>query len=68
VPVPAPRQVQAWQAPWKVPAPPSAASLQAIAHGLAALGEDDHRKLALAFPMYDALFAWCRATAAGARL
>ena len=35
--------------------------LRAIAHGFALLhGLDDHRKLALEFPMYDALYAWCR--------
>jgi hypothetical protein len=40
---------------------PEAAGLRAIAHGFAALhGDDDHRKLALETPMYDALYAWCQ--------
>jgi len=45
-----------------------AAGLQAIAHGFASICVDDPRKLALEFPMYDALFAWCQAEARGARL
>lgn len=41
---------------------PEAAGLRAIAHGFAALhGDDDHRKLALETPVYDALYAWCQA-------
>jgi hypothetical protein len=44
---------------------PEAAGLQAIAHGFAANVADDHRKLALEFPVYDALYAWCQAKAAG---
>jgi hypothetical protein len=39
---------------------PEAAGLKAIAHGFAMVhGEDDHRKIALETPMYDALYAWC---------
>jgi hypothetical protein len=35
--------------------------LYAIAHGFALLhGTDDHRKIELETPMYDALYAWCR--------
>lgn len=35
--------------------------LRAIAQGFALVhGLDDHKKLALEFPMYDALYAWCR--------
>ena len=38
-----------------------AAGLYAIAHGFALVhGEDDHRKIALETPMYDALYAWCQ--------
>jgi hypothetical protein len=38
-----------------------AAGLKAIAHGFAMVhGEDDHRKIALEAPMYDALYAWCQ--------
>jgi len=44
---------------------PEAAGLQAIAHGFAAICTDDHRKLALEFPVYDALYAWCQAKASG---
>jgi hypothetical protein len=47
---------------------PEAAGLQAIAHGFAHLCADDHRKLALEFPVYDALYAWCRAKAEGTLL
>jgi hypothetical protein len=40
---------------------PEAAGLKAIAHGFAILwGEDDHSKIALETPMYDALYAWCQ--------
>ncbi len=40
---------------------PEAAGLKAIAHGFAMVhGEDDHRKIALESPLYDALYAWCQ--------
>ena len=40
---------------------PEAAGLKAIAHGFAMLhGEEDHRKIALESPLYDALYAWCQ--------
>ncbi len=44
---------------------PEAAGLQAVAHGFAVICPDDHRKLELEFPVYDALYAWCQAKAAG---
>jgi hypothetical protein len=44
---------------------PEAAGLQAVAHGFAAICADDHRKLELESPVYDALYAWCQAKAAG---
>ncbi len=44
---------------------PEAAGLQAIAHGFAAICPDDHRKLDLEFPVYDALYVWCQAKVAG---
>ena len=44
---------------------PEAAGLQAVSHGFAAICPDDHRKLELEFPLYDALYAWCQAKAAG---
>lgn len=47
---------------------PEAAGLQAVAHGFAAICPDDHRKLELEFPVYDALYAWCRAKAGGIML
>ena len=44
---------------------PEAAGLKAIAHGFAMVhGEDDHRKIALESPLYDALYAWCQHDAA----
>jgi len=37
------------------------AGLQAIAHGFAlAHGEQDHEKIRLETPMYDALYRWCQ--------
>ena len=40
---------------------PEAAGLYAVAHGFAIVhGEDDHRKIELETPMYDALYAWCQ--------
>jgi hypothetical protein len=40
---------------------PEAAGLYAIAHGFAlVLGDDDHRKIELETPMYDALYTWCQ--------
>lgn len=45
---------------------PEAAGLCAIAHGFALVhGEDDHRKIRLETPMYDALYAWCQKEVAG---
>jgi len=47
--------------------PPEAHGLRAIAYGFAALhGEEDHEKIRLESPMYDALHAWCRERATGA--
>ena len=41
--------------------------LRAIAEGFALLhGTDDHRKIELEFPLYDALYAWCRDRVAAA--
>jgi len=40
---------------------PEGAGLSAIAHGFAILhGAEDHRKIELETPMYDALYAWCQ--------
>lgn len=40
---------------------PEAAGLRAIAHGFAlTLGEQDHEKIRLETPMYDALYSWCQ--------
>lgn len=40
---------------------PEAAGLKAIAHGFAMLhGVNDHLKIELETPLYDALYAWCR--------
>jgi hypothetical protein len=39
---------------------PEGRGLSAIAHGFALLhGTQDHRKIELETPMYDALYAWC---------
>jgi hypothetical protein len=54
--------------PAEVTIAPEAAGLQAIAHGFAATCADDHRKLVLEFPVYDALYAWCQAEVRGTRL
>jgi hypothetical protein len=43
---------------------PESAGLRAIAHGFAAIHEEeDHTKLTLETPMYDALYAWCQTRA-----
>jgi hypothetical protein len=40
---------------------PEGAGLSAIAHGFALVhGTDDHRKIELETPMYDALYTWCQ--------
>jgi hypothetical protein len=40
---------------------PEGRGLKAIAFGFAILhGTDDHRKIELESPLYDALYAWCR--------
>jgi hypothetical protein len=44
---------------------PEARGLEAIAEGFRALGKDDHEILRLEFPVYDALYEYCR-RAAGA--
>ena len=47
---------------------PEARGLKAIAYGFAYLhGDDDHEKIRLETPMYDALYAWCQAQVAGDR-
>lgn len=39
---------------------PEAAGLRAFAEGLHKTCPDDHQKLTLAFPLYDALYAYCQ--------
>jgi hypothetical protein len=40
---------------------PEAAGLKAIAHGFALThGDNDHEKIRLETPVYDALYAWCQ--------
>src|SRR5438270_6043239 len=40
---------------------PEGAGLKAVAHGFALLlKDDDHRKIELESPLYDALYAWCQ--------
>ena len=42
-------------------ASPEGPGLYAIAHGFALLhGTDDHAKIELEAPVYDALYAWCQ--------
>jgi hypothetical protein len=44
---------------------PEAAGLKAIAHGFSVLhGDNDHEKIRLETPLYDALYAWCQERAA----
>lgn len=45
---------------------PEGRGLRAIAQGFSLLhGRDDHRKIELETPMYDALYEWCRKRADG---
>ena len=47
---------------------PEAAGLKAIAHGFALLhGDNDHEKIRLETPLYDALYAWCQRQVSEAR-
>ncbi|OGU11428.1 MAG: chromate resistance protein [Gemmatimonadetes bacterium RIFCSPLOWO2_12_FULL_68_9] len=46
---------------------PESAGLYAAATGFQASSKDDHENMARQFPLYDALYAYCRAKAAGAR-
>jgi hypothetical protein len=46
---------------------PEGHGLSAIAHGFALLhGTEDHTKIELETPMYDALYEWCRHESASA--
>lgn len=40
---------------------PESRGLEAIAEGFRAIGKDDHDILRLEFPVYDALYAYCKA-------
>ncbi len=42
---------------------PESYGLEAIAEGFRAVGKDDHDILRLEFPMYDSLYAYCKARA-----
>jgi hypothetical protein len=47
---------------------PEARGLKAIAYGFAVVhGEEDHEKIRLEQPMYDALYAWCQKQVAESR-
>ena len=60
------RIVHGADVPQDISIEPEAAGLLAIAHGFAAIhGDDDHKKLALEAPMYDALYAWCQSRLEG---
>ncbi|MEM3670495.1 MAG: chromate resistance protein [Thermoprotei archaeon] len=43
-------------------APPESAGLKAIAEGFQILSKDDHDNIARQFPVYDALYAYCKLT------
>ena len=45
---------------------PESAGLYAAATGFQAISRDDHDNMSQQFPLYDALYAYCRAQAAGA--
>jgi hypothetical protein len=54
--------VHAADIPQDISSSPEGAGLSAIAHGFALLhGTEDHAKIELETPMYDALYAWCQA-------
>jgi len=42
-------------------ATPQSRGLLAVAEGFSLLNLDDHRQLELSLPVYDALYAWCKA-------
>jgi hypothetical protein len=44
---------------------PESAGLYAVASGFRAIAADDHANMALQFPVYDALLAFCRADGRG---
>jgi len=46
---------------------PESSGLYALATGFQAIAKDDHDNMAKQFAAYDALYAYCRATVAGAR-
>ena len=53
--------VHAADVPEDIDSSPEGPGLSAIAHGFALLfGTEDHKKIELETPMYDALYAWCR--------
>jgi hypothetical protein len=54
------RIVHGADVPADIACTPQSAGLLAIADGFALVCPDDHRKLELEFPVYDALYAWCQ--------
>ena len=44
-----------------LPFTPESAGLYAAATGFQAISKDDHENMARQFPLYDALYAYCRA-------
>jgi hypothetical protein len=53
--------VHAADVPADIDTVPEGRGLKAIAHGFSHLfGREDHRKIELQSPLYDALYAWCR--------
>lgn len=49
-------------------ATPESRGLLAVSGGFHLLGLGDHRQLTLALPMYDALYAWCKAEVEAGRV
>jgi hypothetical protein len=55
------RIVHSADVPEDIAIEPEAAGLRAIAHGSASIhGDEDHKKLSLESPIYDALYIWCQ--------
>ncbi len=54
--------------PAEISIEPESAGLRGIAHGFAFMyGENDHEKIRLESPVYDALYEWCKKRVAEAR-
>lgn len=61
------RIVHGADVPVDIACTPESAGLRAVAEGFALTCDDDHRKLELECPVYDALYAWCQRQVAAGR-